>query len=113
MLNPCSFISRNELGEQPTISTAAALFHQLCYSNKNALLAGIIVGGWDKRHGGSVYNINLGGTVVKQPYAIGGMQINIYTKGYILTPECLLIVPLQDLDQPTFTHTVMLSTKKE
>ena len=29
-------------------------------------------GGWDEKDGGSVYSIPLGGTLVKQPYAVGG-----------------------------------------
>jgi len=61
-----------ELNDLPKVKTAAALFHQLCYNNKNNLQAGIIVGGWDKRSGGQVWNISLGGSVVQQPYAIGG-----------------------------------------
>eukprot|EP01114_Cavostelium_apophysatum_P018437 TRINITY_DN569_c0_g1_i1.p1 TRINITY_DN569_c0_g1~~TRINITY_DN569_c0_g1_i1.p1 ORF type:complete len:221 (-),score=34.32 TRINITY_DN569_c0_g1_i1:115-777(-) len=61
-----------EIGDLPTVKTAAALFHQLCYQNKANLMAGIIVAGWDKRHQGQVWNISLGGSVVQQPYAIGG-----------------------------------------
>ena len=61
-----------ELNECPTVKTAAALFQQLCYNNKNNLSAGIIVAGWDKRNGGSVYNISLGGSLNQQPFAIGG-----------------------------------------
>jgi len=61
-----------ELGEYPTTDTAAALFQQLCYSNKNALMAGIIVAGWDKRNGGQVWTIPLGGSLVRQPFSIGG-----------------------------------------
>ena len=57
---------------QPTVSMAANIFKKLCYTNKNDLLAGIIVAGWDPIQGGSVYNIPLGGSIHKQPYAIGG-----------------------------------------
>jgi 20S proteasome subunit beta 1 len=56
-----------------TVQTAAALFQRLCYENKDALSAGIIVGGWDKEVGASVYNIPLGGGMFRQPWAIGGM----------------------------------------
>ena len=48
------------------------MFQQLCYSNKDMLSAAIIVAGWDKHNGGSVYNIPLGGTLHKQQFAIGG-----------------------------------------
>lgn len=52
--------------------TAAALFQRICYENKDALSAGIIVAGWDKEVGPSVYNIPLGGGLFRQPWAIGG-----------------------------------------
>jgi hypothetical protein len=70
-----------ELNTQPEVKTAAALFQQLCYNNKNALQAGIIVGGWDPRNGGSVFNIPLGGSLHKQPWAIGGSG-STYIFGY-------------------------------
>lgn len=35
-------------------------------------MAGVIVAGWDPVDGGSVYNIPLGGTCMKMPFAIGG-----------------------------------------
>lgn len=34
-----------ELGEQPTVKSASALVQQMCYFNKNDLLAGMIVAG--------------------------------------------------------------------
>lgn len=60
-------------GEKPPVATAASMFEKLCYENKDALSAGIIVAGWDKEQGGSVYNIPLGGGMFRQPWAIGGM----------------------------------------
>jgi len=35
-------------------------------------MAGVIIGGWDPVEKGSVYNIPLGGTCIKMPFAIGG-----------------------------------------
>lgn len=35
-------------------------------------MAGVIVAGWDPVEGGSVYNVPLGGTCIKMPFAIGG-----------------------------------------
>jgi len=58
--------------EAPRVAVAAQLFQEICYSNKDRLSAGIIVAGWDKRSGGSVYNVPLGGGLFKQPWAIGG-----------------------------------------
>ena len=44
-------------------------------------MAGIIVAGWDKYDGGSVYNIPLGGSLHRAPYAIGGSGSS-YIYGY-------------------------------
>lgn len=61
-----------ETGRKPTVKTAAHLMRRLCYENKDKLMAGVIVGGWDQVEKGSVYNIPLGGTCIKMPFAIGG-----------------------------------------
>lgn len=42
-------------------------------------MAGIIVAGWDKEVGPSVYNIPLGGGLFRQPWAIGGTKSPKYT----------------------------------
>ncbi len=57
------------------------MFQKLCYDNKDGLSAGIIVAGWDKELGPSVYNIPLGGGLFKQPWAIGGSG-STYVYGY-------------------------------
>lgn len=57
------------------MQTAAALFHEMCYQNKDSLTAGIIVAGWDKHNGGSVYIIPIGGSIHKQSLATGGSPI--------------------------------------
>lgn len=43
--------------------------------------AGIIIAGYDKKHGGQVYSIPLGGSLHKQAYAIGGSG-STYIYGY-------------------------------
>lgn len=43
--------------------------------------AGMIIAGYDSRHGGSVYSIPLGGSLHKQSYAIGGSG-STYIYGY-------------------------------
>ncbi|KAI9753945.1 MAG: Proteasome subunit beta type-1 [Lichina confinis] len=58
--------------QRPMTQTAAAIFQDLCYDNKDSLSAGIIIAGWDDRHGGQVYSIPLGGSLHRQSYAIGG-----------------------------------------
>ncbi len=60
------------MGGPPPVHVAASTFEKLCYENKDALSAGIIVAGWDAEAGPSVYNIPLGGGLFKQPWAIGG-----------------------------------------
>jgi len=67
--------------EQPSTQTAAALFQELCYDNKDQLSAGIIIAGYDARHGGTVYSLPLGGSLHKQSYAIGGSG-STYIYGY-------------------------------
>lgn len=68
------FLSKHaiELGDLPRVNTAASVMQLLCYQNKDYLLAGLIVAGWDKRLGGQVYQIPLGGTRLRTPYAVGG-----------------------------------------
>ncbi|KAJ7068130.1 nucleophile aminohydrolase [Mycena amicta] len=68
-------------GSPPPVHTAASLFQKLCYENKDNLSAGIIVAGWDKEIGPSVYNIPLGGGLFRQPWAIGGSG-STYVYGY-------------------------------
>lgn len=68
-------------GEDPETKVAATLFKKLCYEYKNDMMAGIIVAGWDKRNGGQVYSIPLGGSIHKQPFAIGGSG-STYIYGY-------------------------------
>ena len=43
-----------ELGEEPHVKTAASIFRNVCYNNRDSLSAGILVAGWDKRLGGQV-----------------------------------------------------------
>ncbi|SCZ92092.1 BZ3500_MvSof-1268-A1-R1_Chr5-3g08332 [Microbotryum saponariae] len=67
--------------KRPTTAVAGAMLESICYSNKDSLSAGIIVAGWDKLTGGSVYNIPLGGGLFKGPWAIGGSG-SAYIYGY-------------------------------
>jgi 20S proteasome subunit beta 1 len=71
------FVYSQSASEPPSVHTAAALFQKLCYENKDALSAGIIVAGWDKVVGPSVYNIPLGGGMFRQPWAIGGKASSV------------------------------------
>ncbi|KAM0470530.1 hypothetical protein ACHAPX_009897 [Trichoderma viride] len=68
-------------GKPPMTQTAASIFQEICYANKDRLSAGLIIAGWDERFGGQVYSIPLGGSLHKQAYAIGGSG-STYIYGY-------------------------------
>lgn len=61
-----------ETGRAPTVRVAAHVMRRLIYENKDHLQAGVIVGGWDPAERGAVYNIALGGTCTRLPFALGG-----------------------------------------
>ncbi|TMW61086.1 hypothetical protein Poli38472_014547 [Pythium oligandrum] len=71
-----------DLGRLPKVHTAGNLFRSLCYNNKDRLLAGIIVAGWDPVKGGQVFSIPIGGAMVEQDFAIGGSG-STYIYGYV------------------------------
>jgi len=80
-----------ETGRPPSVKTASYLMRKLIYENKSYLMAGVIVAGWDSVDGGSVYNISLGGTCMKMPYAFGGSG-SVYVMGLLdalLTEESM------------------------
>jgi len=61
-----------EKGGAPEIPIAANILNQICYNNKNNLMAGMICAGWDEKNGGVVYSIPLGGGIFREAYTIGG-----------------------------------------
>jgi 20S proteasome subunit beta 1 len=65
----------------PTVQVAASIFQELCYSNKEQLSAGLIIGGWDELAGPEVYHIPAGGSLHKQEFSIGGSG-STYIYGY-------------------------------
>ncbi|KAF7987927.1 hypothetical protein HCN44_003790 [Aphidius gifuensis] len=71
-----------ELGTQPLVETAANVFREMCYNYRDSLMAGILVAGWDKRKGGQVYSIPIGGMCVRQPISIGGSGSS-YIYGFV------------------------------
>jgi 20S proteasome subunit beta 1 len=75
-------------------------------------MAGIIVAGWDKRNGGTVWNIPLGGSLHRQPFAIGGSgSTYIYAycdanfKHGMTKDQCVEFVTNCKLKDPSHTHT--------
>lgn len=61
-----------EHNEPPQVKTAAHLAHKQVYKYKDALSCGLIVGGWDRYEGGSVYSVPTNGSMIRVPFAIGG-----------------------------------------
>ncbi|KAM9778915.1 proteasome subunit beta type-6 [Syngnathus typhle] len=61
-----------ELDEPPLVETAANLFRASCYRYREDLSAGILVAGWDRRKGGQVYCVPIGGMLVRQAVSVGG-----------------------------------------
>jgi len=71
-----------ETGEPAAVGVGANIFREMCYNYRDSLTAGIICAGWDRRLGGQVYTIPLGGMLVRQPVAIGGSG-STYVYGYV------------------------------
>ncbi|GLV37841.1 Proteasome beta1 subunit [Carabus blaptoides fortunei] len=71
-----------ELNEAPLVETGAAVFRELCYNYRDSLMAGILIAGWDKRKGGQVYSVPIGGMCVRQSVSIGGSG-STYVYGYV------------------------------
>ncbi|GFT03920.1 proteasome subunit beta type-6 [Nephila pilipes] len=61
-----------ELGEPVSVKTAANDIRQIVYNYRESLSAGMIVAGWDRKHGGQVYCVPLGGMVSREKCCIGG-----------------------------------------
>mmetsp|Transcript_95371 Transcript_95371/g.266403 ORF Transcript_95371/g.266403 Transcript_95371/m.266403 type:complete len:242 (-) Transcript_95371:153-878(-) len=61
-----------ELGRKPAVKTCANLFKIFAYNNKDRLMAGMIVAGWDEKNGGQVYNIPIGGSLIRTGWACDG-----------------------------------------
>ncbi|KAJ7550173.1 hypothetical protein O6H91_07G086500 [Diphasiastrum complanatum] len=71
-----------QLGRPATVKTVAKLIRELSYQNKSNLEAGLIVAGWDKYEGGSVYGVPLGGTMLQLPFTTGGSG-SAYLYGFL------------------------------
>ena len=78
------FVNEHALdkGSPPTVATVAKLFRTLAYENKDRLMAGLIIAGWDPVDGGAVWEIPLGGACIKQAFSIGGSGSS-YIYGFV------------------------------
>lgn len=65
----------------PHVKSAAKLFQQILYQNKDVLEASIVVGGWDPYDGPQVYSIPPGGTAISRDFAISGSG-SLFIYGY-------------------------------
>lgn len=85
--NLCSYVQYYlhqhcmDLDREADVKTAAKLAKLIAYNNKDMLQAGLIVAGWDAQKGGTVWGVPLGGTLVEQPFTIGGSG-SAYIYGY-------------------------------
>ncbi|CAM5139023.1 unnamed protein product [Natator depressus] len=71
-----------ELDEPPLVHTAASLFKEMCYRYREDLMASVIVAGWDRRKGGQVFSVPMGGMMVRQPFSVGGSGSS-YVYGFV------------------------------
>eukprot|EP00747_Dinoflagellata_sp_TGD_P166223 gnl/TRDRNA2_/TRDRNA2_188682_c0_seq1.p1 gnl/TRDRNA2_/TRDRNA2_188682_c0~~gnl/TRDRNA2_/TRDRNA2_188682_c0_seq1.p1 ORF type:complete len:250 (-),score=47.96 gnl/TRDRNA2_/TRDRNA2_188682_c0_seq1:49-798(-) len=71
-----------EIGGLPAVHTAANLFKIMAYNNKDHLMAGLIIAGWDPKKGGQVYSIPLGGSLMRQSITTGGSG-SMYITGLV------------------------------
>ena len=71
-----------ETGDAPLVKSAAEIVKDICYNYRDQMSAGMIIGGWDARHGGQVYAIPIGGMIVRQAIAIGGSG-STYIYGFV------------------------------
>ena len=67
---------------KPIVRNAATLGHKVIYKYKDQLQSGIIVAGVDEVDGPSIYEITLGGSMLKETVALGGSGSS-YIYGYV------------------------------
>lgn len=76
------FIVRTTYGMNPIVRNAATLGHKIIYKYKDQLQAGIIIAGIDDVDGASIYEITLGGSMLRVNVALGGSG-STYIYGYV------------------------------
>ena len=76
------FQLESELGSDAPVRAAAQLVKTINYNNKASLSGAMIVAGFDKKNGGQVFGIPIGGSLVKQEWATDGSG-STYIWGYL------------------------------
>ena len=69
-------------GLTPIVRNAATLAHNIVYKYKDRLQAGILIAGVDDVDGPSIYEITLGGSMIKQNVCLGGSG-STYIYGFV------------------------------
>ena len=69
-------------GMTPIVRNAATLTHNIIYKYKDQLQAGILIAGIDDVDGPSIYEITLGGSMLKQNVCLGGSG-STYIYGFV------------------------------
>lgn len=64
------------------VAEAASEIQNYIFNYRDQLLAGIIIAGWDKKLGGQVFQVPLGGMCIRSSYAISGSGSS-YVHGFI------------------------------
>lgn len=84
-------------GLQPIVRNAAKLAQSIIYKYKDRLQAGIIIAGIDDVDGPSIYEITLGGSMLKQTVCLGGSGSS-YIYGYVDSNYSADMTPEQGLE---------------
>ena len=71
-----------EYGDKPPVKVAARLMQQYMYRYKRYLNCAVILCGYDNLEGPSIYEIGMGGTVIKRIIAMNGSGSH-YINGYV------------------------------
>lgn len=61
-----------ELGQAASVQTVAKLVSTMNYQNKEMLMGAMIVAGYDEQRGGQVYGCPIGGSLVREQWAVDG-----------------------------------------
>lgn len=88
---------RTMYGLKPIVRNAAKLAQSIIYKYKDRLQAGIIIAGIDDVEGPSIYEITLGGSMIKQNVCLGGSGSS-YIYGYVDSNYSPDMTPEQGLD---------------
>lgn len=78
-----NIVLREQLQKQTPLEVrvVAQIIRNICYKRKSSINCGLICAGWDKLHGGQVYVIVQGGTILTTPIVSSGSG-SIFTNSF-------------------------------